>query len=92
MSARRKSTRPSASTTRTCGLLPLGKLRGSLATLPKDRPIITFCKVSLRGYEAQRILSGAGFTDVAFMEGGIATWPYELKKAAAPPADSPEKA
>jgi NADPH-dependent 2,4-dienoyl-CoA reductase/sulfur reductase-like enzyme/rhodanese-related sulfurtransferase len=64
-------------------LLPLGKLRSSLSDLPKDKPIITFCKVSLRGYEAQRILSGAGFSDVSFMEGGIATWPYELKKAGA---------
>lgn len=61
-------------------LVPLGKLRGSLASLPKDKPIVTFCKVSLRGYEAQRILSGAGFTDVSFMEGGITTWPYGLKK------------
>lgn len=63
-------------------LLPLGKLRGSLGDLPKDKPIITFCKVSLRGYEAQRILSGAGFTNVAFMEGGVSTWPYGLKEAA----------
>ena len=72
-------------------LLPLGKVRSSLASLPKDKPIVTFCKVSLRGYEAERILSGAGFPDVAFMEGGIATWPYELKKAGVQPASSPDK-
>lgn len=64
-------------------LLPLGKLRGAFDTLPKDKPIIAFCKVSLRGYEAQRILSNAGFTDVSFMEGGVSTWPYGLKTAPA---------
>ena len=69
-------------------LLPLGKLRGSLATLPKDKPIVTFCKVSLRGYEAQRILSNAGFTNVSFMEGGISTWPYGLKVRQAASADA----
>jgi NADPH-dependent 2,4-dienoyl-CoA reductase/sulfur reductase-like enzyme/rhodanese-related sulfurtransferase len=61
-------------------LVPLGKLRSSLADLPPDKPIVTFCKVSLRGYEAQRILSGAGFANVAYMEGGISTWPYGLRK------------
>ena len=65
-------------------LLPLGKLRGELAALPKDKPIVTFCKVSLRGYEAERILSGAGFTNVSFMEGGISTWPYELHSGPVP--------
>jgi NADPH-dependent 2,4-dienoyl-CoA reductase/sulfur reductase-like enzyme/rhodanese-related sulfurtransferase len=59
-------------------LLPLGKLRGASDQLPRDIPIVTFCQVSLRGYEAQRILSAAGFTDVAFMEGGITAWPYDL--------------
>jgi NADPH-dependent 2,4-dienoyl-CoA reductase/sulfur reductase-like enzyme/rhodanese-related sulfurtransferase len=73
-------------------LLPLGKLRSSLTALPKDKPIVTFCKVSLRGYEAERILSGAGFTDVAFMEGGITTWPYALRKAEARPVNNPDQA
>ena len=40
--------------------------------------MITFCKISLRGYEAQRILEGEGFTNVKFMDGGIMAWPYEI--------------
>jgi NADPH-dependent 2,4-dienoyl-CoA reductase/sulfur reductase-like enzyme/rhodanese-related sulfurtransferase len=62
-------------------LIPLGLLRKNLEHLPKDKEIVTFCKVSLRGYEAFRILKSAGFNKVAFMDGGVITWPYELKKA-----------
>jgi len=61
-------------------LLPLGKLRDKLAELPKDRPIVPFCKISLRGYEAARILKAAGFDKVAYLEGGVLGWPYELEK------------
>ena len=59
--------------------VPLGKLRTELAKLPKDKPIVTFCKVSLRGYEALRILRGAGFEDVRFMDGGVVAWPFDYE-------------
>lgn len=57
-------------------LIPLGKLRERSSELPKDKEIIPFCKISLRGYEAQKILEAAGFTNVRFMDGGIVCWPY----------------
>jgi len=58
-------------------LMPLGKLREEAKTLPRDREIITFCQISLRGYEAQRILDGQGFKNVKFMDGGLVGWPFE---------------
>jgi len=58
-------------------LIPLGALRGRLDELPKDKEIITFCKISLRGYEAALILKAAGFENVRVLDGGIAMWPYE---------------
>ena len=58
-------------------LIPLGALRSRLAELPKDQEIVAFCKVSLRGYEAAKILQGAGFSRVKVMDGGMAVWPYE---------------
>ena len=61
-------------------LVPLGKLRASLDELPRDKEIIPFCKISLRGYEAQTILEGAGFENVRFMDGGVVAWPYEIVK------------
>ncbi len=62
-------------------LLPLGALRERVGELPTEREIIAFCKLSLRGYEAQRILQAAGFSRVRFMEGGILGWPFELESA-----------
>ena len=58
-------------------LIPLGALRTRLNELPKDKEIVAFCKVSLRGYEAAKILQGAGFKRVRVMDGGMAVWPYE---------------
>ena len=58
-------------------LIPLGALRDRLDELPRDKPIVAFCKISLRGYEAALILKAAGFQDVSVMEGGVAMWPYE---------------
>lgn len=60
----------------------IGVLREKLEELPKDKEIITYCKISLRGYEAQKILDAAGFENTKFMDGGIMAWPYPLKTAA----------
>ncbi len=57
--------------------ISLGTLRGHLHELDKDKPIIAFCEISLRGYEAGLILKHAGFKDVRVLDGGIAMWPYE---------------
>jgi len=48
--------------------------------LKKDDEIVAFCKISLRGYEAEGILEGAGFENVKVMEGGIVSWPFSLEK------------
>ncbi|WP_425061414.1 rhodanese-like domain-containing protein [Sporomusa carbonis] len=56
--------------------IPLGQLRSRLAELNKDDEIVAFCKISLRGYEAEGILEGAGFENVKVMEGGIVSWPF----------------
>lgn len=58
-------------------LIPLGALRSRLGELPRDKEIIACCQFSLRGYEAARILQGAGFTHVRVMDGGIAVWPFD---------------
>ncbi len=63
-------------------LIPLGALRSRLAELPTDKnaEIICFCKISLRGYEAETILQAYGYNNVKVMEGGIMAWPYPRKK------------
>jgi NADPH-dependent 2,4-dienoyl-CoA reductase/sulfur reductase-like enzyme/rhodanese-related sulfurtransferase len=60
-------------------LIPLGALRSRVDELPRDKEIIPFCKLSLRGYEAALILKGAGFEKVRYMEGGVLGWPFQLE-------------
>jgi NADPH-dependent 2,4-dienoyl-CoA reductase/sulfur reductase-like enzyme/rhodanese-related sulfurtransferase len=63
-------------------LIPLGALRKRLHELPedKDKEIVTFCKISLRGYEAALVLKANGWNNVKVMEGGIMAWPYIREK------------
>lgn len=56
--------------------IPLGKLRDRISELPRNKEIVAFCRISVRGYEAQRILNGAGFANVRFLDGGLMAWPY----------------
>lgn len=56
--------------------IPLGALRERIDELPGDKDILSFCKVSMRGYEAQRILNAAGYDRVWFIEGGLLGWPF----------------
>ena len=58
-------------------LLPLGDLRSKLGELSADDEIVIYCKTSIRAYQAQRILDGAGFRNVKFMDGSLDAWPYE---------------
>lgn len=58
--------------------IPLGKLRSRIDALPRDKEIITLCRISLRGYEAAIILQEHGFSDVKFLDGGVDAWPFEL--------------
>ncbi|MGA1872436.1 MAG: FAD-dependent oxidoreductase [Thermoplasmatota archaeon] len=63
-------------------LIPLGALRNRKDELPgdKDAEIVTFCKISLRGYEGARYIQSLGYTNVKVMEGGIMAWPYQREK------------
>lgn len=63
-------------------LIPLGILRKRISELPSDKSmlIVTYCKISLRGYEAAVLLKAYGYTNVKVLEGGISAWPYEKEK------------
>lgn len=63
-------------------LIPLGALRKRFHELPEDkeREIICYCKISLRGYEAALAIEAAGWKNVKVLEGGIMAWPYPREK------------
>ncbi len=59
--------------------IPLGMVRKKAAELPRDKEIICLCKISLRGYEAAKILESEGFDrdKIWLLDGGLVAWPYE---------------
>jgi len=58
--------------------LPLKELRSRLGEFQAGGEIVTYCKTSVRAYQAQRILDGAGFEDAKFLDGSISAWPYDM--------------
>ena len=60
--------------------IPLGQLRSRLQEIDKTKEVVAFCKISLRGYEAECILEGEGFDNVKVLEGGIMSWPFRCEK------------
>lgn len=60
--------------------IPLDDLRERIAEVPRERPIVIFCAVGLRGYLAQQILVARGFENVRNLSGG-----FKLYEAATTP-------
>ncbi len=57
--------------------IPVNELRDNLDRLPKDKTIVVFCAVGLRGYVAYRMLSNLGYK-VRNLTGGYTT--YQMVK------------
>jgi len=47
---------------------------------PRDKPVVVVFPLGTRGCKAARILTGAGFPDVRFLDGGLQDWPYDLAR------------
>lgn len=52
--------------------LPVDELRGRLGELPRDRPLLVYCRSGQRSYYAARILEQEGF-QVESLDGGLLT-------------------
>lgn len=51
--------------------IPLGTLRDRLNELDKEKSIVVFCAIGVRGYNGARILLQNGFKDVSVYPGGM---------------------
>ena len=69
--------------------IPLDELRERINELPKDKEIVVFCAVGLRGYLALQILQGHGFEKVRNLSGGYQI--YSLATAPISIAPTPKK-
>lgn len=51
-------------------LIPLGKLRDALPSIPRGGPLVAICEAGIRSCTAASILAGAGLTEVAHVPAG----------------------
>lgn len=54
--------------------IPHTELRQRLDEIPRDKQLLVFCAIGLRGYLAERVLRQNGFTDIRNINGGYKTW------------------
>jgi NADPH-dependent 2,4-dienoyl-CoA reductase/sulfur reductase-like enzyme/peroxiredoxin family protein/TusA-related sulfurtransferase/rhodanese-related sulfurtransferase len=59
--------------------IPVDDLRERLSEVPRDKRIVVFCAVGLRGYLAQRILLGNGYKHVLNLSGGYKTYALAMQ-------------
>ncbi|MEJ5273057.1 MAG: CoA-disulfide reductase [Spirochaetota bacterium] len=60
--------------------IPVDELRKNLNRIPKDKKIVIFCGVGLRGYVAYRILAQNGFENIYNLSGGYKTYEHITQK------------
>lgn len=60
--------------------IPVDNLRSRIAEIPKDKKVVIFCGVGLRGYIACRILYQSGYSDVYNLSGGYKTYQHVTQK------------
>lgn len=54
--------------------IPMRELRKQVATLDKDRPVVTICQTGAHGNRACKRLKRYGFKHLANVRGGLSTW------------------
>jgi NADPH-dependent 2,4-dienoyl-CoA reductase/sulfur reductase-like enzyme/peroxiredoxin family protein/rhodanese-related sulfurtransferase/TusA-related sulfurtransferase len=60
--------------------IPVDELRERIQEIPRNKRVIVFCGIGLRGYVACRILSQHGFDNVENLSGGVKTWEFAIQK------------
>lgn len=63
--------------------MPLDSFRSKIDGLPKDRPMVLYCRIGYRSYVALRALDQRGFGRVYNLSGGFLTWEmsgYKVEK------------
>ncbi len=55
-------------------LIPLDEIKERVAEIPRNKPVIVYCRAGIRSSEAANILIEGGFKAVYDMKGGITEW------------------
>ncbi len=60
--------------------IPLDNLRQNMDSLPRDKNIVVYCAVGLRGYLATRLLLQNGYKNIFNLSGGFKTYQHAIQK------------
>lgn len=55
-------------------LLPLSELVARHGEIPKDTPVVLYCRTGNRSWQAAAWLAGQGYSNVLNLEGGLVRW------------------
>jgi adenylyltransferase/sulfurtransferase len=58
--------------------IPLGDLKKRYAELPKDRPLVMFCRSGRRSMDAALFLHQQGYPKAVNLRGGVLAWSAEI--------------
>ena len=58
-------------------LIPLNELESRAEEVPRDRPILVYCRSGSRSMAASQILASHGFQKIYNLSGGISECPFE---------------
>jgi rhodanese-related sulfurtransferase len=60
-------------------LIPLDEIMAHAAQIPRDKPVIVYCKKGIRSQIAiQRLQDKFGFSNLVNLKGGIEAWKKDL--------------
>jgi sulfur-carrier protein adenylyltransferase/sulfurtransferase len=59
-------------------LIPLGELERRTEEVPRDRPVVVYCRVGERSRTAARTLLDSGWSEVYNLSGGIQAWARDV--------------
>lgn len=58
--------------------VPLGELEDRFEEVPRDQPVVVYCRSGARSMGAGNFLATQGFSDIANLKGGILAWAREI--------------
>ncbi|WP_308633859.1 rhodanese-like domain-containing protein [Paenibacillus silvisoli] len=58
--------------------IPLSQLSGRIAEIPKDQPVLLYCRSGMRSKNAARVLLKNGHKEIAHLQGGLGAWKGKL--------------
>mgnify|MGYP001178171801 CR=1 FL=1 len=61
--------------------IPLSQLSKRVNEIPKDEPILLYCRSGIRSKSAARVLLKNGYTNLTHLQGGLGGWNGKLTRS-----------